>query len=211
MAIQYPISLSDFQKSLSVRSITFDPIEDITQSGTERGEVQSASRGDTLWGGTVVAALSKNQDPSAAKLDIVKQVGATFFVSDTKRRYPQAHPGEVLSAQIGAVDQTDRRVLTLTGLSNGVVLTAGDHISFAYGVSPERHYLGRLVEGGVVSAGAVEISVLPFLPLGLLAGPDVALYEPSCLAKYVPNSYQPIERLPGYDSGFSFKWRQTKR
>ncbi len=211
MAIAYPLTLDGFMRALPVRGVTFALGETTTQSGTGGGEILSASRGDALWGGKVVVGLRKDQDGASAVMDLARQVGATFFVSDPKRKWLQAHKGQELTATISAVDAGDRRRFTLSGLADGVTLTNGDHLSFSYGSTPERHYLGKVVEGGAVSGSSIQISVLPFLPLGLAVGGTVQLHSPVCLGRYVPESFEPIERVPGYDSGFSFKWRQTKR
>ena len=182
-----------------------------TRTGTGDGELLSASRGDTLWGGKVTVALQKDQGHAAAAMDLAKRVGARFFMSDPKRKWLQAHQGQELTAQVAEVSASDRTKLTLSGLPSGVVLTNDDHFSISYGLSPVRFYLGKVVAGGTVNGATIEVSVLPFLPLGLTAGMTVTLHSPVCVAKYVPGSLEPIQRLPGYDSGFSFKWRQTKR
>jgi hypothetical protein len=69
-----------------------------------------------------------------------------------------------------------------------------------------------VVQGDVADgSGQADLMVLPFLPSGIAPGDAVDLIRPACRAVYLPKSLQPVERLPGYDSGFSFEWRQTRR
>jgi hypothetical protein len=219
MSNQAPLALDEFWRLLRIRSITFDLPDEQSGTGTGRGEVLRASRGDVLWQGKAVVTLNRHdaQDQAKALMDEVRHGGARFFVCDPKRRWPQSDKaGNLQGAAVATVDQVDpadRRRLLLRGLPAGFVLTPGDLVSIEYGSDPVRFYLARITRGGTFAGltPKCELRVLPFLPLDLQAGQVVTLRDPVCKASYVPDSYTPIERMPGFDSGFEFQWRQTYR
>jgi hypothetical protein len=228
MSDQRPIELADFWQKLRLRSIIFDLPDEQSGTGTGRGEVLRASRGDLLWHGTARVGLNRHdaQDQVKALMDEVRHGGSRFLVCDPKRRAPQFDPDGMAqgssTAKIAAVDSSDRRRLVLAGLPVGFALRPGDLVSIEYGDNPVRFFLARIQRGGRFSTDAIpgllgggvsrcDLRVLPFLPLGLRVGQEVRLRDPVCKASYVPDSYTPVERMPGYDSGFEFKWRQTYR
>lgn len=214
-----PLALEEFWYKLRLRSITFDLPDEKVGSGTGRGEVLNASRGDVLWSGKAEITLNRHnaQDQVKALLDEVRHGGARFLVCDPKRRGPQYDFFGVKqgssTAEIAEVDASDRRKLVLRGLPSGFRLTPGDLISIQYGSDPVRYFLARIQRGGTFGANGsqCELRVLPFLPAGLAVGQVVSLRDPVCNAVYVPDSYAPIVRRPGHDEGFEFQWRQTYR
>ena len=219
MTTQAPLALSEFWNKLRLRSLTFDLPDDQTGTGTGGGEVLRASRGDVLWQGTATVALGRHdaQDTIKALMDEIRHGGARFLVCDPKRRAPQSDKSGLMQgsavAQVHSVDPNDRRNLVLRGLPSGFELRPGDLLSLEYGSNPVRYFLARVQQGGAFSGGTptCALRVLPFLPVGLTVGQVVSLRDPVCKATYVPNSYTPVERMPGYDGGFEFKWRQTYR
>lgn len=219
MSNQPPLALSEFWNKLRLRSITFDLPDDQTGTGTGAGEVIRASRRDVLWQGKATVTLNRHdaQDAVKAMMDEMRHGGARFLVCDPKRRAPQSDKLGVLQggsvAVIHSLDQADRRKLVLRGLPAGFELRPGDHLSVEYGSNPLRYFLARIQRGGVFSGSVpeCELRVLPFLPIGLEVGQVVTLRNPVCKASYVPDSYTPVERTPGHDAGFEFKWRQTYR
>lgn len=219
MSDQAPLSLDEFWRALRIRSITFDLPDEQTGTGTGRGEVLRASRGDVLWEGKAVVTLNRHdvQDRAKALMDEIRHGGSRFLVCDPKRVAPQADPLGILQggdvAEIAETDSDDRRRLVLRGLSAGFEVMPGDLVSMEYGADPVRYFLARVSRGGVFSGASpqCELRVLPFLPVGLSVGQEVKLRDPVCKASYVPDSYTPVERLPHADSGFEFKWRQTYR
>ncbi|APG45696.1 hypothetical protein [Phaeobacter porticola] len=219
MSNQPPLALSEFWNKLRLRAITFDLPDDQTGTGTGSGEVLRASRRDVLWQGKAAVTLNRHdaQDEIKALMDEIRHGGARFLVSDPKRRGPQSDKLGTLQgnsiATVHSFDLGDRRKLVLRGLPAGFELRAGDLLSIEYGADPVRHFLARIQRGGTFAGNTpkCELRVLPFLPIGLEVGQVVTLRSPVCKASYVPDSYTPIERLPGYDGGFEFKWRQTYR
>jgi len=214
-----PLALDEFWLKLRIRSITFDMPDEQTGSGTARGEVLRASRGDVLWQGKAVVTLNRHdaQDQAKALMDEVRHGGARFLVCDHKRRAPQSDKSGDLqgdaTAVVSQIDPADRRRLVLGGLPAGFVMTPGDLVSLQYGANPVRHFLARVTRGGVFAGinPQCHLRVLPFLPDDLALGQVVTLRDPVCVASYVPDSYTPVERLPGFDGGFEFQWRQTYR
>lgn len=218
-SITFPIDLAGFWQGLRVSSIQFTLGEAISMAETAGGEILTARRGNRLWSGTaeVTPAKPNDQDQVMALIDLIRQSGASFMVYDHKRRFSQHDPdGSHQGATICTASSVaaDRREITLEGLPIGYVLTRGDHVSIAYGASPVRYYLGRVVQGATFAATTpttVTVELTPTIPPGVTPGDAVSLVRPSCKAVYVPGSLKALTRRPVIDTGFSFQWTQTLR
>lgn len=220
MAIQYPIDVSVFWDGARISTQKFSLGENMEVSETGGGEILPSRTGPRLWQGDAQFAPDRAdlQDQATALVDLIRQPGRPFLVYDTNRAAPQFDPdGSIQGASVCTVltAGADRREMSLGGLPVGFQITRGDLLSIAYGSSPVRYYLGRVVTGGTFSGGSPNflagVEVVPTLPAGVEAGAVVTLQKPVCKAVYVPDSYSPPSRTNGLDGGFSFRWRQTLR
>lgn len=214
MAISFPLGLGTFWDGLEISALSFRLGEAMSVSETGEGEVLTARMGVRLWSGEAAIPPAADQDSALAMIDLIRQPGAPFMVYDPRRTYAQADPGGVIQgADVCRVVSVaaNLREITLEDLPAGYILTPGDHVSIAYGSSPIRYFLGRVVAGdtfdGLPARAAVE--VVPQIPETVEAGDVVSLIKPICKAVYVPDSFSGVTRGVAIDGGFSFKWRQT--
>lgn len=215
-ALTFPLGAATFWDGLEIAALSFRLGEAMSASETGGGEVLTARMGTRLWSGEARIPPAQDQDQALALIDLIRQPGAPFMVYDRRRQYAQADPGGAIQGaavcRVASV-AANAREITLTDLPAGYVLTLGDHLSIAYGSSPIRYFLARVVAGGTFagSPAQVAIEVVPEIPAGVAADDVVSLVKPICKAVYIPESFSGVSRSLVLDSGFSFKWRQTLR
>jgi hypothetical protein len=215
--LNFPLPLSQFMLAVPVVEMSFDLSEAMAADETGRGEILTAALGARLWGGTVtVARRGLNfAGQYSAMIDILRQPGATFFIGDMARRFPEMDPtGLVLGTTVPtlATVSPDLREITLAGLPAGYIVGPGDFVAFDYGTSPQRRALHRVVFGG---GGASALGVSPALEIvppirpGFAIGAAVALADPACKAVLVPGSATPARYRRALGDGLSFSFLQT--
>jgi hypothetical protein len=218
MAISFPINRIDFFTPLATVETTFALSEAYSVTETGGGEILTASYGPRLWEGQVAVHANTylNMDALVAKVELLRQPGASFNVHQSHRRGPQADQlgiGLLGSSPTITAVAANNRDITIAGLPAGYVLTEGDMLSFSYLSSPTRYALHRVVEtktatgGGAISA----IEVVPPIRPGATFPRALTFERPFCKAVIVPGSYGAPTVTRQSRTAFSFAWRQTLR
>lgn len=219
MALAFPLALADFFDGLRIRESVFWLPEQLETDRTAGGEVLVADHGARLWEGRVTLAADTFEQIGAAeaKLSILAQAGRSFYVHPMGFAYPAADPGGViLGAAVPLISSVaaDRRSLTIKALPAGYQLRPGDFLAFAYGSSPVRRALHRVVVGATASGTGVasNIEVTPEIRAGAAANAVITLKKPFCKAVMLPGSIQSATQQPGgWMAGPSFSFVQTLR
>jgi hypothetical protein len=217
--LSFPLATSVFMDLLPVDSVTFDAPENAVSSITGGGEVLSAELAPQLWRGRVDLALLTNEGhaPLAAVADLLRRSGASFFVYDPRKIGPRADPSGTILASASPLIlsvNADNRRLALKGLPPGYMLQRGDYLGFAYGTSPVRYALHRVVAADVFAAAngqTPQFEVTPVIRPGAAADQPVSLVRPVCKAKLLPGSLETGTGRPVVTTGFAFEWVQTLR
>ncbi len=217
MALTFPLSIAQFFTGLAKASYSLRLDEAVQFNETAGGEVLPADFGARLWRAeiTVRANTYLTLDRTVAKVELIQQAGASFFVTHPWRDGPQAdQTGSILGAatpQITNVNANMRDV-TVSGLPVGYVLTEGDYLGWGYS-SPTRFAFHRIITGGTANgsgvAGNIELS--PAVRPGYSTPFNVDLIRPRFKAVYVPGSYSPPSQSRAVRTELSFSLRQTLR
>lgn len=214
MALQYPLSRDEFLHKLPVSEITFYPLEAVEVNETQGGEVLRADFGQALWQGEVRLDILTSAEAGRvdAMLNLVRQGSASFLIYNMNRPYPTDDPDGAglvgLTPTLAAVS-TDRRDVSIGGLTVGYWLRPGDFIGFSYG-NPARRALHQVVIGAAAGAGGIaQVEVNPPLRDGFTLAQAVTLAQPVCKAIIVPGSVQPLRSRRGISRDASFRWMQT--
>lgn len=219
MAISFPLSLAQFLDGIGIAETTFDLSEALEVTETGGGQILVADYGPRLWEGSITVRAENHNDADrvVARAELLRQAGASFFVTRTTRLGPQADPG---GAILGAATPSiltlagNNRDMGVTGLPPGYVLTQGDLLSFTYG-SPTRHALHRVIAtvtangSGNIPDHGLEVS--PALRPGASIGTALKFLRPFCKAVTLPGSFTPQSQRSTRSYGYSFRWRQTLR
>lgn len=218
MVQTYPLTLAQFFDLTDIQTENFTLTDSRQFDTTGGGEILDASLGSRLWQGelTLVPKTHKSQAQIEALIEVLMEPGASFFAYDKRNAYPAADPtGSILGASAPTLDLilSANREVRIAGIPIGYVVTGGDQIAFAYGSSPTRYALHRVVVGDVAgSLGKVTVEVTPPVRAGYTLAAAVVLVKPSMLAKILPGSYRPsmggVGRL---STGVTFGFSQTLR
>ena len=215
MALNFPLSLSDFFDDLPVANVTFKADDNRSFTETGGGELITAARGARLWGGQITLDIDSHAKIAAveAKMSLLEQAGASFMIYDLRKPYPTSDPlGASISGaspRISALNVNNREV-DLSGLPSGYVISPGDMIAWEYGSSPTRYALHRVVTGGTASGGLLaSVELTPFLRPGTAVNTPVSLIRPACKAVIDKAAYGSGRSV--ITQGGSFNWRQTLR
>lgn len=103
------------------------------------------------------------------------------------QRYWDDPDNAALSNDGVLVSITDGKVLSINSLTNGLELLAGDLISLTTG---DYHSMHRVTAGGVVQAGAVSLTVEPFIPSYIATQAVFRCKDPLLNTRLIPNSVQ---------------------
>lgn len=217
MALSFPLSREQFFQTLKVSEVTFRDTLPIETTQLADGTVIKASLGAALWRGTVKLAPAYSTDAVAveAYLSLLQRPGATFFVFDPRRIGPKADPdGTALASaapQIASINANNRDI-ALSGLPAGFVISPGDMLSFAYGSSPTRYALHRVVVGATANGSGTtgQFEVSPMIRTGASAGTNVTLVRPYCKAMMTGDPDYGTGG-PLISNGASFDFIQTLR
>lgn len=219
MPLSFPLVLEDFYDRIDISVSQFHLSSPRVTDRTAGGSQVSASLGDAVWRGTF--SLPRSNDGAAtarrdALVAVLDHAGAAFLVYDRTKPYPSADPGGSLlgaaAPVIGGTDTGDRRLLSLTGLPGGYVLTGGDLIGWQYGAAPVRYALHRLVSDVQADGEGVTplFEVTPFLEPGAAPGTAVSLIRPVMKAVLEPDPNYGTHRRGGSE-GAEFSFVQTMR
>lgn len=211
--LTYPTPLASFFGGLRVQSGDLRLTGATQENATGGGEIIISTIGVRLWEADVTLVSEDDPGGADAVLAALQVPGRTFFADARKRPYPFKDPtGSLLGAASPVIASLPAggRSLTLSGLPDGYVLSAGDFLSFTRG-SPLRYEMHQIVTGAVASVGGVvpEFEVVPAIRPGVIVGAAVVLSRPFFRAMLVPGSVKFSPYTPGPRQGASFTFRQT--
>lgn len=218
-ALTYPLALATFADSLLVSQNSFSLPEQVQASRTAGGEQLSADVGERLWTGQIMLGRMTKAEAGRPEvlIDLIRQTGRSFLMYDRFRPNPLLDPlGTILGAAAVTILALggDARELSLAGLTVGYTLSAGDYLSFAYGASPVRQALHRVVNTIVVANGSGQtplFEVTPALRPGAAAATPVQLKKAYCKAVAIYGSIEEATRQSTMTEGLGFSWVQSLR
>lgn len=217
-----PLSVAAFIDSslFSGASMTFMLPDNRRFNRTAGGLVLGSERGARLWQGSITLTPRLNADAAAidALLMFLTSGENSFFLYDCRSPFPKMDPAGTLvaaSSPILAAVAANRQDINISGLPVGYVLSPGDTLSFAYGSSPTRYALHKVVVGATASAFGVisNLQVTPQLRPGYTAGVTaIVLRKPVMKAQIMPGTYRPSTYQAGRLSApAAFDFTQTLR
>lgn len=218
-ALTYPLALAIFADSLLVAQNSFHLPEQVQQSRTGGGEQLSADVGERLWTGEIMLGRMTKAEAGRPEvlIDLIRQSGRSFLMYDRYRTNPLLDPlGTILGAASVSILALggDARELSLAGLPVGYTLSAGDYLSFAYGSSPVRQALHRVVNTTAVANASGQTAlfeVTPALRPGAVAAAPVQLKKAFCKAVAIYGSIEEATRQSTMTEGLGFSWVQSLR
>lgn len=219
MAFTFPLNRNAFFADVPTTEQTFDLRENIEVSGLADGSILRDDLGPRLWAGrcTIEHMTFRKAREIEAKLSLLQGVGASFFVWRLDCAYPAGDPdGSLVSGSSPVISalNANNRELKISGLPVGYSLGPGDMLSFAYGSSPTRYALHRIVSDAAVAGAGGEtpyLEVVPHIRPGAVTSTAVVLARPYCKAVIVPGSVQPGVARGAKVRGLSFEFMQTLR
>lgn len=216
MSITFPLPATDFAGILPVRRMSFRLDRSVTFSETGDGDLITHQLGQRRW----VGEIELDREPILlasrvkALIEVLGEAGASFLLPDLTRRGPLADPAGVAlagsSPVLSAIDP-GLRILGLSGLPAGYVLSAGDYLGWQYGSSPVRHAVHRLVNTVTASGSGVAAGLIVSPPVrtGVQVGAAVQLVQPAVKAKLVEEDYGMGGSV--LTDGAMLRWEQTLR
>ena len=195
MALTFPLTLpADFAGTelFEIRRVDFD-------SPTSGGAVGGVTSGFPVWTArwTLARALRRETtDGLIAFHDALRGRQRLFFGAPQERAMPWRYPNGFAGlnrAGGGAFDgtatgwtlNTDRDVLSLTGLPPGLILTVRDYGMFRWTTGGEaRRALVRMMEGATANgSGALSITIEPGVPTRVPSNAVFDLVRPCTLMR----------------------------
>jgi hypothetical protein len=220
MALTYPLALADFADILPISSLSFHLPAQVVQSRTAGGEQLTADVAERLWSGRMTLGRLTKAEAGRPEvlIELIRQAGRSFLIYDRHRTNPRLDPtGAILGSSSVTILALggDARELSLAGLPAGYVLSAGDHLSFAYThLSVSRQALHRIVTPTVTADGSGEtplFEVVPALRQGAAITAPVTLKKAACKAVAVAGSIEEAIRTATLSEGMAFDWVQSLR
>jgi hypothetical protein len=213
MTISYP---RDLPTAHRIESVEFQPFYLQARAPTRGSLMQAADLGPQLWRGSFrTAELTASQaDEWQAWLESLEGGIRTFKMWNPVKQYARAYPdgygalswdgiGDVVSIAVGL------DAITLDGVPAGLVLSAGDMLSYS---ASSKQRLHRIVEGGTADgSGVVTVGVRPLIGPSPAENAEVLFLKPWCLATVAPNSIRApwSARRVGGAATVSFEAYQT--
>lgn len=193
MAITFPFDLLD---GFPGWSAVFEILRREELSRTAGGVAYGKDFGDPLWRATYVSrVLSANElDFWRARFDALDGGQQQFRGYPLSRCAPIAYPKNAWpttngfngdNAALSSI-AANRKVIRLTGLGGGYILSAGDMLRIG-----ERN-LHRVVTGGIASSGGVidNVEIRPHLWPETQTGNAVSVRKPFCIMTVLRDSLQ---------------------
>ncbi|AZV77930.1 hypothetical protein EBB79_08495 [Parasedimentitalea marina] len=216
MALQWPLTTSQFLDTLPVAKVTFRLARAQTQSETGGGDVIANKRGARLWQGQIVLDKDYHSVWAAieARIALLEEPGASFLLRDIRLPGPIADPDKSgLGAATPTISDlnTNNREFSLTGAPALYKVSQGDLLGFTYGSNPTRYAVHRVVSDAIANlAGTISnIEVIPFIRPGAEAGAAVTLGDPVLRAKILEAEYGASRSI--VSEGGVINWTQTLR
>lgn len=195
MALVFPLSLAAFADKLRIASAPFVLQEQQQLSGLGTGDVIAAQLAPSrLTAQVTIAPMSHIKAREIqALIESLNGPQHSFYLYSPANCYPADDPGgvklgssTVTIASLGA----NNKSLALSGLPAGYKITAGDALSFDYGVNPVRRAYHRAAEGAVATGGGATPQFELSHPLrpGVVTGVAVTLKKPAAKMFIEPGS-----------------------
>lgn len=219
MALSFPLGRQAFMNKLKgwVSEASFHAPTQREITGLEGGDILSAEVAPALWQGTIALRPM----PITFSAEIVALLSALEVPGRGFFAYPHDRAGPALDSDASVVGglspvidsySSANSTITITGLTNGYVISPGDMISWQYSSSPTRYALHRFVEGATVAGGTTgALEVYPHIRGTIAADTPVELDRPFCKALIVPRSTDFGTTQGRNVHGVAFRFRQTLR
>lgn len=195
MPLTFPLSLAAFADKLRIASAPFVMQEQQQLSGLGTGDVIAAQLAPSRLTAQVIIApmpLIRAREVQAL-IESLNGPQRSFYLYSPANCYPADDPGGVklgsATVTIASVGSNNRS-LALAGFPAGYKITAGDALSFDYGVNPVRRAYCRAVESATASGGGITPQFELSHPLrpGVVAGLAVTLKKPAAKMFIEPGS-----------------------
>lgn len=160
-------------------------------SRTAGGQTIGKDLGPALWSFDYTTQPIPNEDSIAfeAMLDSLDGVIQLFEAYDLRRLNPRAYPTGACNDGVLRSVNANNKALALSGLIAGQIVSAGDYLSFSYGVNRAYHRILETVIADELGITA-QFEVRPHLRPGWTFSPvtPVTLKSPSAICILVPGS-----------------------
>lgn len=216
MVLAFPLAVATFQDKMSIGSVRWWMESFQEMSITGGGESLVADLAPRMWKGDVTMSIMSTQKSAQIEALVESLDGSlqTFQLYDPRIAYPFADPtGAILGASTPVIASLDanNKVLNISGLPAGYILTGGDKLGFGYG-TPTRRALHRIVSDVIANGAGLAsgIEVRPHFRPGVVVTTPVIFVKPYCTVRMVPGSFQPGTGIPGgFVEGMSFQVQQV--
>lgn len=156
------------------------------------GVTRGKDFGSAIWMATYTTGPLPNDDALAyeALLNSLDGVIQPFEAFDLRRPYPRAHPtGSGASDGVLLTVNDNNKAMSLSGLTSGQVISAGDYLSFTYGDSRAVHQAMETVTADG-SGETAEFEIRPYIRPGWTISPatTVKLKNPRGLFSLMPGT-----------------------
>ncbi|MGB3327781.1 MAG: hypothetical protein WBA46_02440 [Thermomicrobiales bacterium] len=214
MTIVYPLALDVFADKLHIESLKARPGHQQELSGQGSGGILAADVAPALREFDV-ACIPLYHDVAGEVLALIESLGGAinpFYLYDPRKKAPATDPdGTILGGAVVTISalNANNKAISLAGLPAGYTLTAGDLLSWDYGVNPARRAFHRVVES-VTAAGdgaTPQFEVRDFIRPGSTVGTAVTLIKPAMKCKMLPGSLD--DAAQGMFTTISFSVRQV--
>lgn len=195
MTITYPRELPEPWASWSPVTVTYELLLAGESSRTSRGETTFLEQVGSLWTAsfTTRPMIESERRKWTAWKDSLRG-NMLFYGHDPRRIYPQAYGKSVLSLSGGTftgacqVTAAGGTTISLGSLPAGLIITAGDYISFAWlGSRWKVKALETVTANG--SGVITGLEVAPWVRAGGTAPASATIVRPYCLMKIAPGTW----------------------
>ena len=160
------------------------------------GAIRVNSYGAKLWRGSVTipkTGLGRHRS-EVAFLHQIQQADYTFLMHSPEFAFPASDPtGAVVSgwsAKFRGATTAQAAQVVIDGIPAGFKFTAGDRLSYSFGLAPVRYFLHEITADSADNEadGSRILQVRSFVPAGIPDNTDVNFVRPSCEVLAVPSS-----------------------
>jgi len=215
MTISFPLSLASFFDDLPMSILQFELGENVESAGeTGKGEILASTKGSRLWFGAVsiVPDSPRQLDKIIAKINTIREAGATFMVGDPIHEHLENDLGGIVArantVTVHSVALNNKEMI-LSGMPDGFSLEIGDQFSVAHSNGSFSYYSVQREAIFDTNSLSELVEVRPHISANVAAGASVQFFKPALKATYVPGSYSGGERRAAIANGVSFSWSQT--
>lgn len=197
MAVNFPLSLAEFQDAINVAAAPFRLQRFEELSGLGSGQFLSGELAPPLWSASVRLFSAFHDDglETQALIDTLDGSLHSFLFYDPRTAFPRLDPdGALINGAAPTVlsIEADNKSMRLGDLPADYQLSRGDMLAFEYGpgAGPVRRTLHRLSGPAVADAAGetAAFEVRPHFEPGAVAGGPVELVKPAAFMRIVPGS-----------------------